>query len=172
MYLKARIPSKVEGAESKYEAALQFNQQICSPFYGVLMKQTTEERQAARKQMVQGITDFAAHLEWQNEKDVTISFFDSQPEPSIVDFCVFPFLHRLYIIEHYKGLVLPESTAAEKEVASKIRQWIAKMEARPSVQSTLAKPVDLIPIYLRYADGTAKSKVGDLVRKGQQAHDA
>ena len=88
-----------------------------------------------------------------------------------MDFCVFPFVHRLYIVEHYKELQLPDRTAQERKVKQKIDRWRTKMEARPSVRPTLASPGDLIPIYRRYADGTAKSKVGDSVRQGKQAHD-
>ena len=170
-------------AAQLHDEAVEWNRRLCSPFYPVLMRQTESERRQAWEKMVEGISAFCEHLEEttddDNEDDAGISFYKSSScasaangeEPSLVDFCVFPFVHRLYIVEHYKGLQLPDRTAQERKVKQKIDRWRTKMEARPSVRPTLASPEDLIPIYRRYADGTAKSKVGDSVRQGKQAHD-
>jgi glutathione S-transferase len=159
--------------EEAHKEAIRWNQEICSPFYGVLMKKTPEERQKAWGQMLAGLTEFSTHLEM---KDDSISFYRSASasgeKPSLVDFCIFPFIHRLYIIEHYKGLTLPENSDKEKKTACLLLKWKDKMESLPSVQPTLADSKDLTAIYLRYADGSAKSKVADLVREGRQAHEA
>jgi len=164
-----------------HDEATEWNRRLCSPLYPVLMKQTQSERMQAWENMVEGISAFCKHLEETDDKDAgtSISFYKSSrcasaatgEEPSLVDFCVFPFVHRLYIVEHYKGLTLPDRTAQERQVKHKIELWRKRMEERPSVRPTLASPEDLIPIYRRYADGTAKSKVGDSVRQGKQAHD-
>lgn len=155
--------------------AKHYNEQLCSPFYTVLMKQNENERKAGWEQMLRGYWEFADHLVWRGNGE--ISFYQpivgenqsttTTSGPGLVDFCVYPFIHRLYIIEHYLGLVLP----AEEEPTRKLMAWRARMEALPSVQATLAAPEKLIPIYLRYADGTAKSKVGDFVRQGRHAHE-
>jgi len=167
-----------------YQEAMDWNQEICSTaFYSVLMKQDAPEREEAWKELAKGLVAFSEQLQYTssgssnenvNHHNRAISFYTSDfasgKEPSMVDFCVFPFMHRLYIIEHYKGLTL--STSDEQCAAhGKLEAWRRQMEALPSVQATLADPTKLIPIYERYADGTAKSKVGDSIRQGSNVHD-
>lgn len=159
-----------------YEEAMEWNKKLCStPFYAVLMRQNKKELDEAWKELQESLTSFSEHLILKGTDGKEISFYKSDfasgESPSMVDFCVFPFIHRLYVIEHYKGLRLPQGTKGEKEVTKKIDSWREKMEDLPSVKQTLADAKDLIPIYRRYADGTAKSKVGDSIREGKNVHD-
>ena len=141
---------------SDHLEAIEWNRRICSPFYRVLMKPTAEEREQGWIDMSQGLAEFSEHLE---------EFYDSK-SPGLVDFAVFPFVHRLYILEHYKGFSLRSGNIKDSILA-----WQEKMESRPAVAKTLANREELLAIYQRYADGTAKSQVGEAVRKGKEAHD-
>lgn len=206
-----------------YKDAQYFNQCLCSPFYTALMKPTAAERQAGWEQMCTGMREFAQHLSWLNDDNDNddgsssgISFYQSTKTtaaattagtendkcPTLVDLCVFPFVHRLYVLEHYKGFTLPASKEEEEpsstiegsdgndiaqenndndnnkascndadDWVAKIKQWLLKMEALSPIQATLAKRNDLLPIYKAYSDGSAKSKVGNFVRQGKQAHE-
>ena len=159
-----------------------FDRKICSPFYRVLMRRDGEERVQAWKDVMSGLTSFCDRLEWRTEdgpsNEKEISFYAAEvgsegherDRPSQVDFAVFPWVYRLYIIEHFKGLRLPERTEEEVALKRKLTAWQQKMESLPSVHRTLADSDELTKLYNRYADGTAKSKVGDAVRKGKEAH--
>jgi glutathione S-transferase len=154
-----------------HNEAVEWNKLICSPFYRVLMKPDEAGRQAAWQDMVKGLSAFSDNLAL--DGDESISFYnyngkESDDEPSLVDFTVFPFVHRLYIIEHYRGFRLAD---ADVTVGDKIQRWQQKMEALSSVRDTIADRQPLIDVYLRYADGSAQSKVGDAVRSGKEAHD-
>jgi glutathione S-transferase len=152
-----------EESTKLYEEAQRWNKDICSKFYKVMIRQDRDEVERAWKSICAGLADFSEHLQY----DGKISYYDGNTDaPGLVDFAVFPFVHRLYIVEHYKQLSLPDG-----EAKNKIMAWQALMEARPSVKRTLAEHGDLIPIYHRYADGTAKSQVADSVRQGREAHD-
>lgn len=152
-----------------YAEALEWNKRVCSPFYRVLMKPDEASRQRAWQDMVDGLSAFSDKLIVDED---TISFYDYEgkqdDEPSLVDFTVFPFVHRLYIIEHYRGFRLPD---ADPVVGDKIYRWQQRMEALPAVADTLAERQSLIDVYLRYSDGSAQSKVGDAIRAGKEAHE-
>lgn len=165
-----RYQERKQEFEELRTEALEWNKRICSPFYRVLMKKDRVDQEQAWQDMVNGISAFSDKLVKSDDK--SISYYDYKgrrgDEPSLVDFTVFPFIHRLYIIEHYRGFLLEDSDAA---VNDKIQLWRAKMEASPAVAETIAERKPLIDVYLRYADGTANSKVGDAVRSGREAHD-
>lgn len=156
--------------EELYKEAVDWNRRICSPFYRVLMKPDEESRELAWQEMMDGLTAFSDRLVDCN--DSSISFYNysgkETDEPSLVDFTAFPFVHRLHIIEHYRGFRLADYDSL---VSDKIYRWQAKMEALPAVSDTIAERQSLIDVYLRYATGTAQSKVGDAVRAGKEAHD-
>jgi glutathione S-transferase len=154
-----------------HNEAMQWNRQICSPFYRVLMKPDEKCREQGWKDMTNGITAFSDRLLLQTDGSVSFYNYEGKKgnEPSPVDFAVFPFIQRRYIIEHYRGYRLEDGVA--HEIYEKIKRWEAKMEALPSVAKTLADRQSLIDVYNRYADGTAQSKVGDAVRQGKEAHD-
>jgi len=172
--LRDLYSERYKGRESEFaklhDEALEWNRQICSPFYRVLMKPDQASREQAWQDMVDGMAAFSDKLV--DGKDESISFYDydgkKDDEPSLVDFTVFPFVHRLYIVEHYRGFSLSD---ADPAVSDKIQRWQAKMEALPAITSTIAEKQPLIDVYLRYADGSAQSKVGDAVRSGKEAHD-
>jgi glutathione S-transferase len=155
-----------DSLDQQFQEANDWNRRICSTLYPVLMRQDPAESEQAWKEMADNLVDFANHLNGNNE-----SFYDDQDTPGMIDLTVFPFVHRLYIIEHYKGFGLPETTESQRDAKKKLLAWKERMEARPSVAKTLATRDALIPIYLRYAQGTAKSKVAESVRSGSHAHD-
>jgi len=151
--------------EQWYEEAQLWNKRICSPFYRVLMRQDTMEREKAWNEIVYNLKEFCDHLTY--GEDNAITFYDcTQDKPGLIDLCVFPFVHRLYVLQHYKGYRFPPGDDRKK-----LEDWQEKMESRSSVHSTLAPRDQLLSCYARYADGTAQSKVADAVRGDRNAHD-
>ena len=74
-----------------------------------------------------------------------------------------------YILEHYRG---PEfAIPSDDPKLEAYYEWCRAVFAQPCVKSTLAEKDPLIVVYKRYADGSAKSKVGEAVMKGKAAHD-
>lgn len=167
------------------DEATRWNKLVCSPFYRVLIRQEIKEKKRAWVDMVQGLREFSHRLKWKALANQEISFYEyrgkdgSHDIPSLVDFTVFPFVHRLYIIEHYCQFsltsVVDDDTAKNMNISpddiSKLLAWIHKMENLDSVKTTLADKTKLIAVYKRYADGSANSKVGHAVRQGREAHD-
>jgi glutathione S-transferase len=153
------------------DEAMKWNMHICSPFYRVLMKPDEKCREQGWKDMTNGITEFSDRLLSRTDGSISYYHYEGKigDEPTLVDFAVFPFIQRLYIIEHYRGYRLEDQVA--REIYEKMRRWQAKMETLPAVAKTLADRQALIDVYNRYADGTAQSKVGDSVRQGKEAHD-
>lgn len=166
-----RYQERQEEFQKLREEAQKWNRCICSPFYRVLMKQNRQDQDRAWQDMVNGMVAFSDELVLDDDK--TISFYNYNGKkndngPSLVDFTVFPFIHRLYIVQHYRGYRLADTDAVAND---KIEKWRTRMEALPGVSRTIAERQPLINVYLRYADGSAQSKVGDAVRSGKEAHD-
>ena len=176
------------------QEAMQWDQKLCSPFYQVLLQQDAAASQSAWQKMKTALQEFCQYLSYNNSSSSSngdrhqISFYNHvQDKPGLIDFCVFPFVHRLYILQHYKGFSLDDNDGdisddnnnnddrhqqcRRTNTKAMLAAWQHRMEALPSVAATLCPKERLIPIYARYADGTAKSKVADSVRSGNQAHD-
>jgi len=139
-----------------------FNQKICSTFYKVLMRPSQEEQEEAFHVFADGIAEFMAEV---NDD----GYYKGSTCPTIVDFTVIPWLLRFPILTHYRPTLKLEKYL---EDIPKLNSYVKRMEELPAVQKTLWKDEnDLIKVYKRYADGTAKSQVGNAVRNGDNAHD-
>mmetsp|Transcript_21143 Transcript_21143/g.38270 ORF Transcript_21143/g.38270 Transcript_21143/m.38270 type:complete len:263 (-) Transcript_21143:187-975(-) len=171
-----RTPQKEEELSELYQEAKLWNQKVCSPYYRVLVKPDQAGRREGWKDMLAGLTAFSKLLQWEETggETRTISFYDCKgnsqddSKPSLVDFTVFPWIHRLCVIEVYRNFRLVDGVPGD--VYEKIESWTKKMEALPAVQKTLANRTALIDSYKRYADGVVQSKVGEAVRQGKEAH--
>lgn len=140
-----------------------FNQNICSVFYHVLMKPTEEDQRCAFKIFVQNIAEFM-------EKVFDDGFYKCS-SPTIVDFAVIPWLLRLPLLDHYRPrfdfIEFMDTPCIEK-----LNAYLERMKSLRAVKETLWKDEKaLIEVYKRYANGTAKSQVGNAVRSGKNAHD-
>jgi glutathione S-transferase len=106
-----------------------------------------------------------------------------------VDCALLPYAYRLYVLEHYRGPAFavprpPPGTAgdagqqgrstdaADEEVAlwAWYHAWLAKCAALPHVKRTLPDQARYLAHVQKYAEGLARSKVGNAVRRGADAH--
>ena len=169
------LPAGREDIQKQYDAANEWNRRICSTFYRVLMKQNQDDRDIAWNEMVQSLSDFSQHLSPSDDEkeDNKGGFYDQHDNPDMVDFTVYPFVSRLFVIQHYRGYQLKPTDNKDHAFARRLFAWQARMEARPAVAQTREAPdypTKLLPIYEKYADGTANSQVGNAIRHGKEAH--
>jgi glutathione S-transferase len=136
------------------------NKAVCSPFYRCLMKQTKVEQLESWNDLLSGLEQFCTHVRDDN-------FFKSD-SPSIVDFTLYPWAFRLYVLEKFRGLKLDLNLPW----VEKFTDWQKRMEDEvKGVLETLPNKDQLLNSYERYEDASAKSLVGDAVRAGKEAHD-
>jgi len=141
----------------------EFNKDICSVFYSVLMKPTPDEQKKAFDLFCLNVGNFIA-----NVKD---EGFYKSAVPTIVDFAVIPWLLRFSIIEYYRPTFSFEQCLGEDRLG-KINAYIERMKQLPAIQKTLCKNEEkLMEVYERYASGKATSQVGKAVRNGLNVHD-
>ncbi|TKA80364.1 hypothetical protein B0A49_01493 [Cryomyces minteri] len=91
-------------------------------------------------------------------------------EPKMVDFAIAPWAVRLWVFDYFKsGLGIPEEgQGGDDEGAwARWRKWLNAMEERDSVKATTSEKQYFVPIYQRYADNTAQSKLAKATRSGR-----
>jgi len=133
-------------------------------FSGVLVRKDDSERREHFDKLVSGLKNFAAELE---KTDGPLFLPDSQL--SNVDLALIPWAYRYYVFEHYRGpdFVIPET---DKDLAA-YHRWFDSVMSLDSVQRTLPDKDRYLEHILKYADGSARSKVANAVRRGVAAHE-
>ena len=136
------------------------NKTVCSPYYRCLMKQVKEEQVKGWNDILYGLESFAEYI-------VDGKFYKSDTV-NIVDFTLYPWACRLYILEEFRGFKLDQNLPWVK----KFLDWKQRMESEViGVKETLPDRDQLLKSYERYSDATAKSLVGNAVNAGKEAHD-
>ena len=145
---------------SEISDANRANVLVCSPFYRCLMKQAKDEQIKAWNDLTSGLEQFV--------KDIEDSKFYKSNTANIVDFTVFPWAFRLYVLEEFRGFHLDQNLTWVQLFIG----WKERMEKEVTgVKETLPDKSKLLQSYERYADATAKSLVGNAVNAGKEAHD-
>lgn len=171
-------------------AADQVNKTVCSAYYKVLVRPEEEEQRAAFEELKQGLLGFA---------DTARGDFWSGPTLGLVDCMLLPYAYRLYVLEHYRGKDFALPTSGESGLWEKYHAWLERATALPYVARTLPDKdryllhvsrtrthtrrsigyahaaFSLCPTrpcqVKKYAEGKARSKVGNAVRRGASAHE-
>ena len=146
--------------DKELEDANSINKAVCSPFYRCLIKQAQQEQVEGWNDLLLGLESFCDNIK--DDK-----FYKSDC-PNIVDFTLYPWAFRLYVLEEFRGFKLDLDLPWVK----KYLHWKQRMEQEVTgVKDTLPDRKELLKSYERYADASAKSLVGDAVRAGKEAHD-
>lgn len=116
------------------------------PFYALLMKQTAEEQEAARKALIDACAALSAHLAHLGGP------FLLGPRATFGDLMLWPFVERLCILHHYRGFDLDAVAAAAPALAPLVA-WRTAMLALPAVKATTMPPEFFIEGYAAYARG-------------------
>lgn len=156
------LPSDAFDRAQARVAAEQVNKTVCSAYYKVLVRPEDEERRAAFAALKEGLLTFI---------DSARDDFWGGPTLGLVDCMLLPYAYRLYVLEHYRGkdfaLPSPDESAAWK----KYHAWLERATALPYVARTLPDKDRYLLHVKKYAEGKARSKVGNAVRRGASAHE-
>ena len=157
-FVYEHVGRRVENSE--VEEAIRFDRIVCSPFYRCLMKQIREEQENGWRDLLSGLESFS--------NGIKPGKYYKGDTPSIVDFTVFPWAFRLYVLEQFRSFTLDQNLPWVKNYMS----WKNRMENDiEGVKETLSDKNKLLNSYERYADASAKSLVGQAVNAGKEAHE-
>lgn len=130
------------------------SKKIVPLFYALLMKQGKDEQEEIKPQLTSHFLTFTKAMH------PTGPFFQGE-KLLYVDIMLAPYAARFNILKHYRGFELLQSNEFER-----FHKWWEAVKNDPAVKNTLQDDEKLIASYKRYADGSAKSQVGDAIRKG------
>eukprot|EP00924_Labyrinthula_sp_SR-Ha-C_P016724 maker-scaffold_6-snap-gene-13.0-mRNA-1 protein AED:0.00 eAED:0.00 QI:213/1/1/1/1/1/2/1365/245 len=148
---------------SLLKRAEQLNENICSKFYIILVRQEEEKQKQAFKELMKELESFS------NEASASSGHFWGA-SLSIVDIALFPWAFRFFLLKTYRGDEYDVLKLAEEKQMQGFLLWFEEMLKLDCVQKTLAEKDKLVWSYKRYAKGYAQSQVGEAVRKGLEAH--
>ena len=166
---KATGKDRLNPTDDPYQSARcrlwaeKINRECCSPYYGVLVRQDDTERREHFQQLLQGLQNFSNELQ-----KTTGPLFLDDAQLSSVDLALLPWAYRYYVFEHYRGpdFVIPRTPELEPYFG-----WYEHVMQLESVQRTLPDKDRYLDHIRKYADGSARSKVANAVRRGVAAHD-
>lgn len=140
------------------------NRDCCSPYYGVLVRKEEVERQEHFAKLLAGLTSFAKEL----TKTPGPTFL-ADAQLSSVDVALIPWAFRYYVLGHYRGpdYIIPYDVP---ELESYLL-WYNHVMNLESVKRTLPDEDHYLEHIAKYADGSARSKVANAVRRGVSAHE-
>ena len=135
---------------------------MCSNYYKALVRSDAAERKAGWDAIVLGLERFSAEL----EAGAGDGPFLCGADLSVADVALLPWALRLHIFEHHRGWTVPDSPAL-----AAYRRWLAAAQSLDCVASTTPEEARYVEHIAKYADGTARSKVANAVRRGAGAHE-
>mmetsp|Transcript_14513 Transcript_14513/g.40012 ORF Transcript_14513/g.40012 Transcript_14513/m.40012 type:complete len:288 (-) Transcript_14513:1254-2117(-) len=137
------------------------NRECCSPYYGVLVRKDPQERMDHFQELVQGLERFATEIDAKDS-----STFLPNNQLSNVDLALIPWAYRFYVFEEYRGYTIPQTKELEG-----YHRWYDHVMNLDSVKRTLPDKDRYLDHIRKYADGSARSKVANAVRRGVAAHE-
>lgn len=130
---------------------------------GVLVRKEDAERREHFENLLSGLRRFSKQLA-QTDGPV----FLPGGQLSVVDLAFVPWAYRYYVLEHYRG---PDFAIPSEPELEHYRQWFDHVMELDSVKRTLPDKDRYLEHICKYADGSARSKVANAVRRGAAAHD-
>jgi glutathione S-transferase len=149
-------------ARSRYWAD-KVNRECCSPYYGVLVRKEEEEQRQHFQDLVKGLSTFSKQL-----ATTSGPTFLADAQLSNVDLTLIPWAYRFYVFEHYRG---PDFAIPQTAELEPYHEWYDHVMNLESVKVTLPDKDRYLVHIGKYADGSARSKVANAVRRGVSAHE-
>ena len=156
------LPSDPYERAAARVAAEAVNKSVTSGYYAALVREDGDERAEAFAKILDGLRTFT--------RESKGDFF-SGASLGYVDCVLLPYAFRLYVLEHYRGPSFAVPTSGEDGLWERYNAWLARATALPSVARTLPDKERYIKHVAKYAEGKARSKVGNAVRRGKAAHE-
>jgi glutathione S-transferase len=140
------------------------NRDCCSPYYDVLVRQDPTERHTYFQKLLKGISSFSKEL-----SKTSGPTFLNNAQLCNVDIALIPWAYRYYVLEHYCGaeFVIPTNDPLYES----FHIWYNYVIQLDCVQCTIPNKDRYLDHIQKYANGTARSKVANAVRRGAAAHD-
>lgn len=135
----------------------------CPRSSGVLVRKDDGERREHFAKLVQGLTEFAQEL-----TKTSGPLFLADGQLSNVDVALIPWAYRYYVLEHYRG---PDFAIPRTPDLDPYHAWYKCVVNMDCVTRTLPDRERYLQHILKYADGSARSKVANAVRRGVAAHE-
>mmetsp|Transcript_3434 Transcript_3434/g.3997 ORF Transcript_3434/g.3997 Transcript_3434/m.3997 type:complete len:334 (+) Transcript_3434:187-1188(+) len=142
------------------------NREMCSPYYGVLVRKEESERMEHFESLIKGLTSFSEEL----VKTPGPTFL-ANGQLSNVDLALIPWAYRYYVFEHYRGEEYVIDTVEKYPQLKPYQIWYDHVMNLESVKRTLPDKDDYLEHIGKYADSSARSKVANAVRRGVSAHE-
>ena len=141
------------------------NRELCSPYYGVLVRKEEQERKEHFDQLIKGLKAFSKEL-----SKTSGPTFLNNGQLSNVDIALIPWAYRYYVFEHYRGPDYAIHTDRYPELKP-YQEWYDYVMELDSVKRTLPDKSKYLEHIGKYADSSARSKVANAVRRGVAAHE-
>lgn len=141
------------------------NRDLCSPYYGVLVRKEEHERKEHFDHLIKGLTLFSREL----QKTSGPTFLENA-QLCNVDIALIPWAYRYYVLEHYRGPEYSINTDRYPDLKP-YQDWYDHVMTLDSVQRTLPDKEKYLEHIAKYADSSARSKVANAVRRGVAAHE-
>lgn len=157
--------------DDPYEAARcriwteKVNRELCSPYYGVLVRKDNIERMEHFQTILKGLNAFSKEL-----VKTPGRLFLAHEQLSNVDIALIPWAYRYYVLEHYRGGEYVLSRQRYPDLKPYFDWYDAVMELE-AVRRTLPDRQRYLEHIAKYADASARSKVANAVRRGVAAHE-
>jgi len=143
-------------------AADQVNKSITSNYYSTLVREDDAERAEAFAKILDGLRVFTSESKGDYYSGDSLGY---------VDCVLLPYAFRLYALEHYRGPAFKVPTSGEDGLWERYQAWLERATSLEYVARTLPDKERYIKHVAKYAEGKARSKVGNAVRRGKAAHD-
>jgi glutathione S-transferase len=139
------------------------NRECCSTYYGVLVRKDDAERKEHFDSLIKGLQNFSEQL-------ATTSGPTFLPDAQLgnVDMTLIPWAYRYYVFEQYRGAEYKIPLTKELEA---YHEWYDHVMNLDCVKRTLPDKDRYLEHIGKYADGSARSKVANAVRRGVAAHE-
>jgi len=141
------------------------NRDLCSPYYGVLVRKEDSERKEHFDNLIKGLTAFSNEL-----VKTQGPLFLANGQLSNVDLALVPWAYRYYVFEHYRGVEYVISPEKYPELKPYF-EWYDHVMELDAVKRTLPDKDKYLVHIGKYADSSARSKVANAVRRGVSAHE-
>ena len=143
------------------------NRELCSPYYGVLVRTDDDERQEHFHTIVKGLEAFSHEL-----TKTSGPVFLANQQLSNVDLALIPWAYRYYVLEHYRGTAYRlQRDPTRYPQLEPYFDWYDYVMDLDAVKRTLPDKERYLKHIGKYADASARSKVANAVRRGVAAHE-
>jgi glutathione S-transferase len=132
-------------------------------YSGVLVRKEDSERKEHFQKLIAGLTSFSTEL-----RKTSGATFLAEHQLSNVDLALVPWAYRFYVFETYRG---PDFAIPLTKELEPYHEWYDYVMNLESVKKTLPGKERYLEHIKKYADGSARSKVANAVRRGVTAHE-